>query len=159
MIMLPFTKTISALLLLTAVVPMAAQSPDEPEREKILDQLRTYKHNFLVRELNLSREQQRSFFTVYDEMDDRIMMLNEETRDLERRVVDNAEATDTEAEAAARAIFEQKQKEGNIELEYFDKFKAILNPHQLVKLKSAEKRFTQSLVRHHRRMSNKTPKQ
>lgn len=151
--MSPIFKPLSALLLLSISLSAPAQTPDDSGREKILDELRNYKHEFLARELGLSREQQRAFFTVYDEMDDRLMTINDETRELERTVFENEKCTDTEAEAAARAIFEQKQKEGNIELEYFDKFKTILTPKQLVKLKSTEKRFTQSLVRHHRRMT------
>ena len=75
------------------------------------------------------------------------------SRELERRTIDTPDASDTELEAAAQAVFDLKQKEGRIEAEYFEKFKEILTPRQLLKLKSAERKFAQYLMRHHRRLS------
>lgn len=146
-------------ILLTAILALAAgnamaQVPDDNEdRDKIMSQLRPYKHQFLTKDLGLSKEQQRDFFTLYDKMDEELLKINEDTRRLERLVNENKNASDTEIEAASRAIFEQKQKEAQIELAYYDKFKETLSPRQLLKLKSAERRFTQWIVRHHRRLS------
>lgn len=135
---------------LFAVESVAQQLNDE-DRDRYINEIRAYKHNYLIRDLNLTREQQREFFALYDEMDEKLQQLNTETRDLERRVDANADASDTEIEAAARAVFEQTVKEGNIELDYFEKFSKVLTPRQLLKLKSSEKKFTQFLVRQHRR--------
>lgn len=122
------------------------------ERIKALEEIRVYRHDVLVKELEMTSEQQREFFPLYDEMNDQLQKLNNETRELERSMLANESASDTELEAAAGAIFAQKMKEGKIEMEYLDKFKDILTPRQLIKLKSAEKKFTQTLVRHHRRL-------
>ena len=62
------------------------------------------------------------------------------------------------SESAASAVYSQKEREGKVEMEYYDKFKGILTPRQLLGLKSAEKRFTQQLVRYHRRLRDE-PKQ
>lgn len=129
----------------------AAQQLNDEDRDRYINEIRTYKHDFLTRDLNLSREQQKEFFTLYDEMDEKLQQLNTETRDLERQVDTDSDASATEIEAAARAVFEQTVKEGNIELEYFEKFSKVLTPRQLLKLKSSEKKFTQLLVRQHRR--------
>ncbi len=138
---------------------VTAQEPqgslNRRERNKALEEIRVYRHDVLVKELDLTAEQQRDFFPLYDEMNEQLQKLNTETRDLERSMLDNKSATDTELEAAAGAIFAQKTKEGKIETEYFSKFKDILTPRQLIKLKSAEKKFTQTLVRHHRRLREK----
>lgn len=138
---------ISALCVSEAV----AQQLNDEDRDRYINEIRTYKHDFLTRDLNLSREQQKEFFVLYDEMDEKLQQLNTETRNLERQVDANSEASATEIEAVARAVFEQTAKEGNIELEYFDKFSKVLTPRQLLKLKSSEKKFTQLLVRQHRR--------
>lgn len=147
----------AALLLATAIPASAQQSqnqlPDPENREKYINEVRRYKHDFMAKDLDLSREQQREFFPVYDAMEDELMKVNDETRELERNTDANADATDTELEAAAQAIFSQKQREGEIELEYFDKFRKILNNRQLLRLKNTERKFTQQLVRHHRRLS------
>lgn len=126
------------------------------DRQRWLQEIRTYKHDFLADKLNLSRDQQNTFFPLYDEMEDRIEALNSETRDIENRVVDDAAASDTELKNAARAIFELKQAEGTIELEYFEKFKEILQARQLLMLKNAERQFTRQLVNKHRRMGRVT---
>ena len=85
-------------------------------------------------------------------MDSKIMQINYETRELERSINEDKNASDTEIEAAAAAVFNQKEREGKIENEYFEKFKEVLTPRQLLRLKSAEKKFTQRLVRHHKRL-------
>ncbi|MDE6239290.1 MAG: hypothetical protein K2M54_04790, partial [Muribaculaceae bacterium] len=97
-------------------------------------------------------EQQQEFFSAYDEMEDRINRLNSETRELEQRVMSNDNASDVELDAAARAVYQLKNEESKIELEYFDQFKKILQPKQLIRLKNAERKFTQQLMNHHRRL-------
>ena len=139
--------------LLFLVFAMAAQTTQmsEADRDRWLKEMRTYKHDFLTKELDLSREQQRDFFPLYDEMEDAVQKLNDETRQEETRIAANTEASDIEIENAARTVFEQKRAEGQIEMTYFDKFRSILSPRQLLALKNSEKKFTQQLIKHHRR--------
>ncbi len=128
------------------------QQSDEPDRLRWIKEIRNFKHDFLTKELDLSEEQQEQFFADYDEMEDRVLELNTATRELEHKVCSDSEASDVEVEAAARAIFELKSEEGKIELEYFDKFKNTLSPVQLIRIKNAERKFTQQLMQHHRRL-------
>lgn len=148
------TGLIAAAIAIAAWNTAAQQANlDNEDRDKIMEQLKPYKHKFLVKDLDLSKEQQRDFLPIYDKMDDELLKINEDTRRLERSVSENNDASEIEIEAASRAVFEQKQKEAQIELSYYDKFKEILSPRQLLKLKSSERRFTQWIVRHHRRLS------
>ncbi|MDE6158437.1 MAG: hypothetical protein K2F78_09910 [Muribaculaceae bacterium] len=135
---------------------LAQQPLNDADRDKVFSQMRAYKHRLLVKELELDKEQEKAFFPVYDRMDDQLQQIGAETRDLERRVMDNAEASDTEIEAAAAAVYSQKQREGKVEAEYYDRFKELLTPRQLLRLKSAERKFTQQLVRQHRRMQRES---
>lgn len=147
-----------AAVILMAAVSALAQSPermDSAERERIFNEMRAYKHRFIAQELKLSKDQTAAFFPVYDEMDDRLQQIAAETRDLEKSVSRNAEATDTEIAAAAAAVYSQKQREGKVEAEYFDRYQQILSPRQLLSLKNAEKRFTQKLMRQHKQHSNR----
>ena len=141
-----------ALLASSFIFASAQSQPDERERQKWISEVRNFKHEFLVKDLELSKEQQKDFFAAYDEMEDRINQLNAETRDLEQKVLSDSDASDVELEAAARASYILKNEESKIELEYFDKFKNTLSPRQLIKLKSAERKFTQQLMQHHRRL-------
>ena len=131
---------------------LAQPRPTPENRERWKSELRNYKHDFMVRELDLSRDQQSKFFPLYDQMEDSIEQINTDTRELEKRIGDDA--SDIETEAAARALFEQKSREGQLELEYFDSFKTILTPRQLLKLKSAERQIMRRLMHHNRRMQS-----
>jgi len=143
---------LSLSLLLATAAFAQPKGKGGPDRDKFYEQLRPYQHEFLTKELDLSRDQAREFFPIYDQMDSELQKVGNETRELERQVLKNKEATDTEIEAASQAVFSQKEKEGMIELEYYEKFKQILQPRQLLKLKSAERRFTQKLLRQHNKL-------
>ncbi len=135
----------------------AQKQLSDTDRQRWLSELRTYKHEYLTKELSLTKEQQRDFFPLYDKMEDEVERINTETRQLETTASDKTDASELELENAARTVFEQKRAEGQVEMTYFEKFKEILSPRQLLRLKNAERKFTQQLVKHHRRM--KGPKQ
>ncbi len=140
-----------AALFMTAPVAMAKRAKgnnNDGQRKEWMADLRNYKHEFYKKDLNLTRDQEAAFFKAYDQMDDELMRVGEETRTLERKINTNAEATDTELESAARTLFEQKKREAEIELKYFDEFKTILNKRQLLKLKETERRFNRALLRY-----------
>lgn len=144
---------ISALVILTSLLTSPAiiaqkQKPTEEMRKEALTEMRNFKHDFFKKDLGLSRDQEAPFFKVYDQMDDELMKLGEETRLLERKINADADASDLEMESAARTIFEQKKKEGEIELKYFDELKNVLNKRQLLKLKETERRFNRVLLKY-----------
>lgn len=147
------TRRIFAIFLMAIMMAsaMSISAQKTSERQKWIQEIRTYKHEFLAKDLGLTREQQRDFFPIYDKMEDEIEKLNSDTRDLEQRVSEDSSASDLELSNAARTIFEAKRAEGQIEMTYFDQFSKILSPRQLLKLKNAERKFTQQLVNHHRR--------
>lgn len=140
-----------ALALCSVAAAMAqARSLSPQEREKWLSEMSTYKKEFIARELDLTDAQQKQFFEVYDKMESELNQIAADTRNLEKETRDNEEATDEQIETVARTIFEQKSREGAIESAYFYKFKEILTPKQLLRLKNAERKFTQQLVRRHK---------
>ncbi len=119
-------------------------------RDKWFNELRQYKHEFLTKELNLTKEQQSKFFPLYSEMSKKIMKLNDDTRALENKIDKNkGTVSDAEYEKGAQAMLELKAKEAKIETEYYQKFKKILTPKQMYLLPKAEKKFTRQLMKHH----------
>lgn len=141
------------LLVISSFGRVAAQEPlKEGDRTRALAEMRAYKHEVLAEVLELTDEQKEPFFAVYDEMDAKLVQINNETRELERKVMAAEDASDAEVEAAVMAIFSQKEREGKIEIEYLEKLKETVSPRQLLKLKNAERVFTQKLIRQHRRL-------
>lgn len=142
-------------LALACSAPLAAQqrlSDDEVQRG--LSELRNYKHRVLAQELRLDKDAQQAFFDVYDSMDDELLEVATETREMERRALADSKASDTELEAVSRSLFEQKKRESDIELKYYDRLREVLTPRQLVALKSAERKISMTLANYHGRQKN-----
>ena len=149
------------LLLMAFMLPMAlmAQQPDEPgpdkaKREQWFKEMKAKKHEYLIRKLELTPEQQEPFFTVYDKMDSDLRAIDRETRELERRVSQNPDATDAEYDAAIEAIYSQRYREWVVESQAKEQFSQILTKKQMLKLKRVEFEFTRALMRHHRQFKD-----
>lgn len=143
------------LLVIACLLPLgsAAQEKDnnDYDRSRYVKEIRNYKHEFLSHELDLDSDRQQAFFELYDAMEDELLDLNEQTREIERRINADPNASEAELQAAADELFGQKAKEAEIEARYYELFKQKLTPRQLFMLKSAERNFNQQLMRQHRR--------
>lgn len=128
----------------------------EKDRQQWLEELRNYKHDFLVKDLGLTKDQQQAFFPLYDQMDDELNAISDEMKDMESKMYRDENVSDEDLQQAALLLFQQKGQEATVELSYFDKFKEILTPSQLFRLKNAERKFTQTLAK--QRFKNAGPK-
>lgn len=133
-----------------ALCANAQKSGNERRQQRGREQLIEYRHKFLANDLELSADQQTRFFALYDEMNDRLEALNDEFRDICHKVDADTKLSDVALEAYSQRLFEQKKLEGEVELDYYDKFKQILNPKQLARLKHAEIQIIRNLNRFHR---------
>lgn len=149
---------IIAIIALAAVfgsVNISAQRLSDEELQKALTEMRNFKHRVFVKELQLAKDQQQKFFDVYDAMDKELMVIGNETRDLERKTLGDASASDTECATVARSLFEQRKRESEVELKYFDKLADVLTPRQLLKFKSVERKISMQLANYHGRQKSK----
>lgn len=147
-------RIITILTLIAIALPVVAQKQaDDAEREQWFKEVREYKHQFLAKELQLNKEQQKKFFTLYDEMEDEnTRIANEAKREEEAVVAKGEKATDADYERATELLYDQKAKEGEVEKTYMKKFQNVLSKKQLFQLKGAERKFTRDLMKHHRRL-------
>ena len=74
---------------------------------------------------------------------------------MEKRVSEMPDPTDLEYEKATDAIYETKMKEAELEKEYLQKFKTILNKKQMFRLKAVERQFSRDMMRQHNRLRNR----
>ncbi len=144
------------LLMIGLLMPVTAvaggtDAGDTTKREQWFKEIRQKKHEFLVKELGLTDEQKESFFLVYDKMEEELRDINDQTRKLERSVIKNEKAGDSEYDAAIDAIYSQRYREGLVENSYKDKLGAILTKAQMIQLKKAEFKFTRALMKQHRK--------
>lgn len=142
---------IIVVILSLAALSVSAQQRgrQKPDREKWFQELREWKHQFLTKEVELTEEQQPKFFAVYDAMQNEILAIHDGTRNMEKKLSLNKQASDLEYEKMAEALIEVKIKEGEIQKRYLDKMKTVISSRQLYKLQVAEKKFIRMLNRQH----------
>lgn len=144
------TSIISLVLALALAMPMVAQSrknTSRPSQTEWLKGVRDYKHDMLVKEMDLTKAQQDEFFPLYKQMEEEIFQANKQARDLENKVSNSTEPiSDLEYAKAAEALSEVSMICAQIEAEYFKKFSKILSNKQLFQLKRAENRFAKSMI-------------
>lgn len=142
-----------AFAIISASLPAKAEEPAPPSpRDRWMQEYRQYKHDFLIKEIGLTQEQQDEFFPLYDEMQQSIININREAKEAEDAMTSRTDIpTDEEYTAVAKLLSEAKGKEAIVEIDYFEKFSKILTPKQLFELKRAEDRFSRSMLMHHKR--------
>ncbi len=146
-------RLITFFILIGAIVfaanpALAKRSISDNEREEGLKNMREFSHKYFRKHLQLSRDQETKFFQIYDQMSDELLRVGAETRALERKITNDPQATDIEMESAARSLFEQKKREADIELKYFDELKEVLTKRQLLKFKEVERDMKAELLKH-----------
>lgn len=151
-------KTVAyiALLWLSMVAAFSASAAPQKagERDQWMAEMRQYKRIYFTKELDLTADQKNKFFPVYEEMEDKLAKINDDTRAMEKRVGDLKDASDVEYEKATEAMYDASVKSAELEKEYSDKFRTILTPKQLFRLKAVERQFNRELMKQHHRLRN-----
>lgn len=143
---------IALMMVAAATAAPSAEAQGKASREQWMTEMRQYKRNYLAKELELTKEQQNKFFPLYEAMEDECAALDEDTRQMERRISQAADASDLEYEKATEAMYETKVKQAEIERGYAAKFKEVLTPKQLFRLKDADRKFARTMMRQHNRL-------
>lgn len=131
----------------------SAQSNDVEKQQKWMSEFREYKEAFLIKEMQLTEDQQQAFFPMYHEMEDAIFNTNKEARAIENQISSKQDATESEYQNAVGSIVDTKMTEAEIESKYFKKFSEILSNKQLFMLKKAESEFQKYLLNHLKKQS------
>ena len=144
------------LLLVATVSPIGISAQDKCDsrmnRQEWFKQMRVYKHDFLIKDLGLTQEQQEKFFPLYDAMSESLMKAQRDSRQLEHKINHSkTQVNDLEYEKATEAVIETRAKEAQIAKE----FKGIRTPAQIYRLTQSERRFTREVMKQHSRMKQK----
>lgn len=126
------------------------------KRKQWMNDLRDFKREFMIREVNLTHQQQEDFFPLYTAMEKEIYEINKKAREIEKKISNSTTSiSDAEYQKTAEELLNVKMNEANIEAEYFHKFQKILSGKQLFLLKRAEMRFTRNMLEHHKGAARK----
>ena len=131
---------------------------DGKDRDEWFREMLELKHDYLAKELALTKEQQQKFFPVYDSRENETRRMFDQTRALEKSVRQKGDkATDAELLKATDAMYNVKTREAQIEKKYYTQFRKLLSPRQLFKLKRAERHFQRQMVKEHYKKRPRKP--
>lgn len=137
-------------IIFMAVAGAYAKAPegDKPDRSQWAKEMRQLRTNYVVKKLGIEGDSREKFVVAYGAMQNDLDKLHRECRQLYKAVEKKGDAaSNAEFEKAANAMYEMHSKEGAIEMRYYAKFKSILTPKQLFKLKDAEHKFSRELMK------------
>ena len=122
------------------LIPVYAQQRPGGGKEDKRKELREYKMKYLAQEMELSGDDQKKFFEVYNQLSDERGAVRREIRVLDRKIREN-NATDADYESLNRA----KEKFAEIDKRYDSKFSTFLSGKQIFKMKEAEAVFMKKM--------------
>ena len=120
-----------------------SESQTNAKRDKI-DQLRVA---FINSKVNLSNQETQQFWPLYNELNDKLDLLKKTYRINFIKNFNAESLTDKEAEALIIAEFILKQKELDLNKEYYEKYKKILLIKKIALIKMAENDFKKELIK------------
>lgn len=150
-------KKISILItILTLTFTSFVKAQDENLRGK--EKIKAAKVGLITNRLNLTEEQAKTFWIVYDEFEKKRSEIRKNIRQMtaESR---NITTSDDKILTDLKEVLTLKQKEVDLEKEYVNKFLKTINVRQLSELYKTEQLFNQMLVKKLNRTENKFDKE
>ncbi|MBD5291364.1 MAG: hypothetical protein HDS24_04745 [Bacteroides sp.] len=152
-------KVLLVLMLLCTFSFAFADKKHSGPSEAMKKEMREFKLKFIAQEIELKDSQRKEFLETYQAMTEEKLKLFRETREIERKMRKEKNASDAEFEAASNALTEAKEKDAAIEKKYDAKFAKFLSQKQIFKMKSAEDKFRRKIEEmHHKNKSAKSQK-
>lgn len=137
---------------LLSLAPRPAPAQGRPTAGR-LSQLDNAKIAFLTSRLTLTQDQAQRFWPLYNEFANRRRDLNRAARDL-RREATNAGLSDAQLRDNLNQDFGIRQKQLDLERDYFNQAQKVLTLRQVVQLSQAERDFTREVLQ---RVANNGP--
>jgi hypothetical protein len=137
-------KSILLITLLTGLSFNLAQAQPGPEarQERREERIQAFRVAIYTDILNLTAEEAQSFWPVYNELQDRLDQLQEQYKPA--RPLDSM--NDGEVEDLLKRRFELRQRELDLEKEYYLKMRKVLPLRKIARIPQAEREFREALV-------------
>ncbi len=141
--------TFLLVFLLGSTTSVHADKPGKGDNGQWKKELRDFKLKFLAQEMELREDQQKQFFTLYNQMMEEKEGVMRQARKATRNM-DNA--TEDEYRQANETLLRAREQDLAIEKRYDEKFRTFLTQKQIFKMKDGERKFRDKLheLRHNR---------
>lgn len=149
-------KAKNILLLLFVLLLSLSASAQKGGRGKGRQNFDVEKHhqdraNYITKELNLTEKEKEAFIPLMEEYLHARFSLNKNYRNQMRLLMKKANKSESDYQEAINAEIEMKEKEIELQKEYYKKFTEVIPAEKIFKYGFAEKRFVQKTVRHYHR--------
>lgn len=141
--------TRNILLTLTALLVSGILSAQPGQRgRRGYEQVEAEKIAYFTRILELSRQEAREFWPLYDDFEQQQEKLIDERRSLSMKFSENHEnMNENQAEKIGDSYIDLQVKEAELAREFHEKFKNVLTPKKVMRLYQAENEFRMQLLR------------
>jgi len=104
------------------------------------------RNQFISAEVGLTSDEASKFFPIENEFKQKIFEVGRECRRLTRESQQKQKMTDAEYLKLIDCYLDNRIKEVQIEKEYYEKFKKVINPVKLYKYHEADAKFSRELI-------------
>lgn len=117
----------------------------QPENKK--DKIDALRVSFIGRQVDFSNSEAQAFWPLYNECSDKLELLRRAFRKQYNKNTNFDLFSDKEAEAFLLADIVLKQKELDIQKEYYEKYKKVISLKKIALVKKAEEDFKKELIK------------
>lgn len=107
-------------------------------QERMENRLEAKKIGYITTELNLTTEEAKTFWPIYDEMGKKIREIKNKAKEDSQR---DAEFTDAEADRFLAEVFSEEQRVLDIKRDYYKRLETSISKAKIAKLHILERRF------------------
>ena len=137
------TGIIQLIFIFLSLALFAQNGPRKDQKEKIEE----VKIAFITKELDLSPDEAKSFWPIYNEMEDKMRAERKVRRKAGKSLKDNFESmSDAEIQSKTTEILDSEIKEAQLKKEYTEKIASAIGYKKATKLLSLEQRFKRELL-------------
>lgn len=123
-----------------------------------IDDFKKKKAEYIVKEVGLTDAEAKAFIPLCNELLDKRFELNHNIRSKNRDIREKDKKTDTDYTQMIESSFDLREKELQLEKEYYQKFKKVLSPQKIYKYQKAESKFMKETFNKNGQRSKQTRK-
>lgn len=123
-----------------------------------LEAFKAQKMAYLIAEVAITPDEAAQLFPLYNEMQEKRFLLKMALRNKAKNLKENVKASDEECLKLIDEFLDKEIQDANIEKSYYQRFKRILSPQKLLKLKQADYHFAKELLKKNDQRGSKDQK-
>ncbi|MFI3281443.1 MAG: hypothetical protein R3Y44_05670 [Rikenellaceae bacterium] len=138
------------IVLLTSITHLWAQ-PQQPQRGQ--GNFHQFQVELITKQLDIDEAKRAKFEEIYTQYSEQMRAM----RPKHKRNADGAKPTEAEIEEQILDSFEMAEKSTALKKEYYQKFKTVLSPHQILKMYNIERQISERMNSEMQNRTNRGP--